>query len=105
MFKIPYRSTPFESFDELLKYYYNNMINDREFKITYKDYDIFIEKHQEKVTKLKFFKGIVIKSKSGFYKDISGQRINIINFFDKNCIVYTNGYIQYNKDTKYNFIY
>lgn len=105
MFKTAYSSTPFESFDELLKYYYDNMTNDREFKIIYKDFDIFIEKHQEKVTRQTFFKGIVIKSKEGFYKDISGRRIDIKNFLDKNNIVYTNGYIEYNKDTKYNFIY
>jgi hypothetical protein len=105
MFKTPYSSTLFESFDKLLKYYYDNMRNDSEFKITYKDIDIFIEKHQERVTKLKFFKGCVIKSKQDYYKDITGKCYDIKMFFDKDSIKCTNGYIEYNKDTNYNFIY
>jgi len=105
MFKTVDSSISFNNFDDLLKYYYNNMKNDREIKIVYKDIDIFIEKHQEKVTKSTYFKGNVIKSKKGYYKDIMGMSIDIKNFFDKDNIVYINGYIEYNKKTYYNFIY
>jgi hypothetical protein len=105
MFTLIESNKNYDTFDQLLKKNYDYMKNDKVYKITYKDIDIFIEKHQEKVTKLKFFKGYVLKSIKGYYRDIKSSGSDIKKFFDNKDIVYKNGYIQYDKDIEYNFIY
>jgi hypothetical protein len=97
------KKTTFDNFDDLIKTYYTKMTNNREIKIVYKDIDIFIEKHQEKITKSTFFKGYYIKSIKGYYKDISGKRFDIKKILSFNSEL--GEYIVYDNNDKYNILY
>jgi hypothetical protein len=94
------KTKTFNSFDELLKTCYNLLDNDYEYKIVHKDIDIFIEKHQEKVSRNTYFKGYYIKSKKGYYKDIEGNRFRIQNILKNSS--YIRDYIVFDKNIIYN---
>jgi hypothetical protein len=96
------KTNTFNSFDELLKTCYNLLDNDYEYKIVHKDIDIFIEKHQEKVSGNTYFKGYYIKSKEGYYKNIEGKRNSIQNILEISSSI--REYVIYDKNMIYNII-